>query len=54
MKRISGYITEELYAEIEEIAEKENRKVTPMISLLLQLAVKEKTRKRKSVKKNST
>lgn len=50
MKRISGYISDELYSEIEEIAEREQRKVTPMISLLLQSAVKEKNRKRNAKK----
>lgn len=54
MKRISGYIPDELFLEIEDIAKKENRKVTPMISLLLQLAVKEKTRKRKVAKKDNS
>lgn len=44
--RISGYITEELYKEIEEIAKRDNRKFTPMISILLQQAVKERNRKR--------
>jgi hypothetical protein len=46
MKRISGYISDELHSSIEEIAKRENRKFTPMIDLLLQLAVKEKNRKR--------
>lgn len=50
MKRISGYITDELFSEITEITERENRKFTPMISLLLQLAVKEKNRKRNGKK----
>ncbi len=34
MKRISGYISEELFSEIEEISKRENRKVTPMIAIL--------------------
>ena len=50
MKRISGYIPDDLYSEIEEIGKKENRKIAPMITLLLQLAVKEKTRKRNAKK----
>lgn len=54
MKRISGYISDELYAEIEDIAKRENRKVTPMISILLQQSVKEKKRKRKSNEKSGT
>lgn len=53
MVRISGYISEELASSIEEIAERENRKFTPMISILLQLAVKEKNRKRNAKKDNS-
>lgn len=52
MKRISGYITDELYSEIQEISDRENRKFTPMISILLQWAVKEKNRKRKHAKSN--
>lgn len=48
MKRISGYISDELFASIDDIAKRENRKVTPMISILLQQAVKEKNRKKKS------
>jgi len=54
MKRISGYVTEELYLEIEEISKKENRKITPMISILLQLAVKQKNRKRNGRQENNT
>lgn len=53
MVRISGYISEELYNSIEEIAKRENRKFTPMIDLLLQLAVKEKNRKRNAKKISS-
>jgi len=50
MKRISGYIPDELYSDIEELCKRENRKIAPMITMLLQLAVKEKTRKRNAKK----
>jgi hypothetical protein len=56
MVRISGYISEDLKRDIQEIADRENRMFTRMISLLLQLAVKEKNRKRakKSTSKHNT
>lgn len=54
MKRISGYITDDLYKSIEEIAERENRKITPVISLLLHQAVKERLRKRNGRQKGNT
>lgn len=54
MIRVSGYISEELNSDIKDIAKRENRKFTPMISLLLQLAVKEKNRKRFAKKDNSS
>lgn len=50
MKRIWGYVPEELYNDIQEIADREFRKFNPMITLLLQLAVKEKNRKRNGKK----
>ena len=52
MKKISGYIPDELYLEICEIAKKDNRKVAPVITILLQQAVKEKKRKRHAQKSN--
>ena len=39
---------------IKEMAEKDNRSVNKTIDLLLQQAIKEKTRKRKNVKENNT
>ena len=53
MKRISGYISEELHEAICQMAAKEKRSVVYMIDILLQSAVKEKTRKR-NAKKDST
>lgn len=50
VKRIWGYVPEELYNDIQEIADREFRKLNPMITLLLQLAVKEKNRKRNGKK----
>ena len=47
MKRISGYIDTDLYDAIEEIAKKDNRKFAPMVTILLQQAVKERNRKKK-------
>lgn len=49
MKRISGYITEELFSDIEEEAKRESRRITPMISLLLRNAINERKRKRKKI-----
>jgi hypothetical protein len=46
MRRISGYIQDELYEEIVDISKRENRKLAPTISILLQYAVREKNRKR--------
>ncbi len=46
MVRVWGYIPEELHSEILEIAKREQRKETNVISLLLQSAVKERLRKR--------
>lgn len=54
MKKISGYIEDELYEAIILLAEKEKRKFAPMVSILLQVAVKEKTRKRKNDKKDNS
>lgn len=51
MKRISGYINEDLFAAIHEVAKLEKRKFTPTIEILLEYAIKQKNRKR--VKKNN-
>jgi hypothetical protein len=50
MKRISGYITDELYDEIVDISKRDKRKFTPTIDLLLQQAVKERNRKKNANK----
>lgn len=52
MKRISGYIPDELHSDIEEIAKRDIRSFTATISLLLQQAVKERNRKRVRDKKD--
>ena len=44
--QISSTVTPELYAKIELLASKENRSISEMVSLLVERAVKEKTRKR--------
>ena len=54
MKRITLYISDEQLIVIKEMAEKDNRSVNKTIDLLLQQAIKEKTRKRKNVKENNT
>lgn len=50
MKKLSGYIPDELYNEIAEIAGRESRKIAPMVTILLQQAVKERNRKRNAKK----
>ncbi len=50
MKKISGYIPDELYQGIAEIAERESRKFAPMVTILLQQSVKERNRKRNAKK----
>lgn len=55
MVRVWGYIPSELHQDILEIAEREHRKETQVISLLLLQAVKERKRQRgKGAKKDST
>jgi hypothetical protein len=50
MHRVWGYITDDLNNEILEIAQREQRKPAAVISILLQQAVKERTRKRSNGK----
>lgn len=50
MHRVWGYITDDLNNEILEIAQREQRKPAAVISILLQQAVKERTRKRNNGK----
>ena len=47
MKRISAYISEELFLQIDQMAKAETRSVNSMITILLEKAIKEKLRKRK-------
>ena len=45
--QVSATIAPDLHREIAELAEKENRSISSMVGLLLQQAVKERSRKRK-------
>jgi hypothetical protein len=47
--QVSATIDSDLLKDIEKLAEKEKRSVSSMVYLLLQQAVKEKTRKRRNV-----
>lgn len=47
MTRISLYVSEEIVIQVKEIAEKEKRSVSQMIEILLERAIKERTRKSK-------
>jgi hypothetical protein len=53
MHRVWGYISDELNTELLEIADREQRKLANVISLLLQQAVKERNRKRNGKKANT-
>jgi hypothetical protein len=48
--QVSSTVTPDLYGQIEAIAVKEKRTISEMVSLLLERAVKEKTRPRKGAK----
>jgi hypothetical protein len=48
--QLSATVEPELFRQVEELAKKDNRSLSEMVSLLLQYAVKEKTRKRKGAK----
>ena len=56
--QVCATISKELNDEVVELSQKENRTFSQMVSLLLQLAVKEKTRKRNgrksSISNNTT
>lgn len=47
MKRISAYISEELFSQLEEMSKSEKRSVNAMLTILLEKGIKEKLRKRK-------
>lgn len=53
-KQISSTINLELADEIHEMSKRENRTFSQTVGLLLQLAVKEKNRKRKIAKEDNT
>lgn len=52
MQRITSTIPDELKADIQFLATEDKRSFSEMVSLLLQLAIKEKTRKRKGGKQD--
>ena len=54
MPQISATVTHQLINDVSEIAKRDNRTFSQTVSLLLQLAVKEKNRKRKVVKQNNS
>lgn len=51
--QIHSTIDQELYDQIDELARKNDRTISQMVALLLQQAVKEKTRKRRGNKENN-
>lgn len=46
-------LEEDIYAEVEAMAEREQRKMTDMIAILVKLAVKERNRKHKKSKNDA-
>ena len=50
--QLSATVDTELYKQVEELAKKDSRSISEMVCLLLQLAVKEKTRPRKGAKQD--
>lgn len=54
LPQVSSTLDLELYGEIKELAEKESRSISSMVAILLAQAVKERTRKRKNAKEDST
>jgi hypothetical protein len=53
MKRFSAYIPLELFDQVNEIAERENRSFNQVLQLLLQQALKERERNRSKKKKTA-
>jgi CopG-like RHH_1 or ribbon-helix-helix domain, RHH_5 len=51
--QLSTTVPTDLYEQVVALAEKESRTLSDMVSLLLQLAVKEKTRPRKRASKDN-
>ena len=52
--QICTTVSADLFKEISELAEKENRKLAPMAAILLENAMKERKRKRSGKAKNNT
>lgn len=53
LPQVSSTLDAELYSEIKDLAEKESRSISSMVSILLAQAVKERTRKRKNAKEDN-
>ena len=54
MPRINATIPENLKGDIKTLAKEDSRSFSEMVSLLLQQAVKDRTRRRKSVKEGNS
>lgn len=52
--QVHATIDQELYDQIQELADKNDRTLSQMVALLLQQAVKEKTRKRRGNKQDNS
>jgi metal-responsive CopG/Arc/MetJ family transcriptional regulator len=52
MKRLTTSLTDEQYAEIHEMAQRERRTMSSMLSILIAQAVKERNRKKKPNKES--
>ncbi len=52
--QVSATIPVELHQQITDLAEKNNRSISEMVAILLQQAVKEKTRNRRGNKEDNT
>ena len=48
--QVSATVDQDVYKEIEEMAKKESRSLSSMVSILLEQAVKSRLRKRKNAK----
>lgn len=54
MKQITSRISDELYKAIEDEADKQDRSVSYIVSVLLSAALKERNRKKKNAKEDRT
>lgn len=52
--QVHATIDQSLYDQIQDLADKNERTLSQMVALLLQQAVKEKTRKRRGTKEDNT